>query len=61
MKKIDKNNIIILYKNDINEILKPYNDQEVFNSLLNEDFSFKTSEEINIDMKPILSYLNNIN
>ena len=61
VKKIDKNNIIILYKNDINEILKPYNDQEVFNSLLNEDFSFKTSEEINIDMKPILSYLNNIN
>ena len=46
-------------KNDISEILKPYSESDIFNSLLNQNFSFKTEEETNVDMTPIQLYLKN--
>ena len=57
VKNIDKNNIIILEQNDIENILKNYSDKEMFNSLLNQNFSFKTKEELIIDITPIEFYL----
>ena len=57
MKNIDKNNIITLEQNDISEILSNYSDREIFNSLLNQNFSYKTDEELNVDITPIKLYL----
>ena len=57
MKNIDKNNIITLEQNDISEILANYSDREIFNSLLNQNFSYKTDEELNIDITSIKLYL----
>ena len=57
VKNIDKNNIIILEQNDIDAILEHYSDREMFISLLNKNFSFKTNEELIIDITPIKSYL----
>ena len=59
IKLIDSNNIITMEKNDICEILKPYSEGNIFNSLLNQNFSFKTEEETNVDMTPIQLYLKN--
>ena len=57
VKNIDKNNIITLEQNDISEILANYSDKETFNSLLNQNFSYKTDEELNVDITPIKLYL----
>ena len=57
IKSIDKNNIITLKKNDISEILKHYSEKEMFKSLLNENFSFKNEEDVDIDVTPINLYL----
>ena len=57
VKKIDKNNIITLEQNDISEILVHYSDKDMFNSLLNQNFSSKTDEELEIDITPIKLYL----
>ena len=61
VKNIDKNNVITIEKNDISVILEPYSEKEIFNSLLNESFSYKTEEETNIDITPIKFYLENKN
>ena len=57
VKNIDENNIITLEQNDISEILVHYSDKDIFNSLLNQNFSFKTDEEFDIDISPIRTYL----
>ena len=57
VKNIDKNNIITLEQNDISEILIHYSDKDMFNALLNQNFSFKTDEELDIDITPIKLYL----
>ena len=45
IKNIDENNTIIIEKNDISELLKPYSKEEIFNSLLNKNFHYKCDEE----------------
>ena len=57
MKNIDENNIITLEQNNISEILAHYSDKDIFNSLLNQNFSFETDEELDLDITPIRSYL----
>ena len=57
VKNIDENNIITLEQNDISEILAHYSDKDTFNSLLNQNFSFKTDEELDLNITPIRSYL----
>ena len=57
VKNIDESNIITLEQNDISEILENYSDKETFNSLLNQNFSIKTEEELKIDTTSIKLYL----
>ena len=59
VKYIDNNNIIILEKNDISEILKPYSEKEIFYSLLKQNFSCESQDDENIDVTPIKEYLKN--
>ena len=59
VKNVDNNNIITLEKNDISEILKPYSEKEIFYSLLNQNFSYKSQDEENIDITPIKEFLKN--
>ena len=59
VKNVDNNNIIVLEKNDINEILEHYSNEETFYSLLNQNFSYKTQDEENIYITQIKAYLKN--